>query len=303
MKSGRIWAVLALSLMVWSCADKQAPLGTRENPIKLYFTPSSDAENITTNSREFIDFLEKETGYVFESGIPTSYIAVVEAFGAHRADIAVMNSFGYLLANQKYGAQARLKAIRYGRTHYNGMIIARADSDINTLEDLKGKTIAFTDSSSTSGYLFPIKLLKERDIEPGQVVFAMKHDNVVTMVYQGQVDAGACFYSPPDENGRIRDAREKVLVQFPDVEEQVKILMISDDIVNDPFVFRKELPAELVDKVIAAIGKFLESPQGKESFKATYNFEGVIPATDADYEGLRQMIQLNEIDPASMLKK
>ncbi|PIE90218.1 MAG: phosphonates-binding protein [Acidobacteria bacterium] len=297
------WLSLFLCLNLLNCVTKEAELGSKDNPIKMYFTPSSDAENISTNSRDFLEYLEKETGYFFESAIPTSYIAVVEAFGASRADIAVMNSFGYLLANQKYGAEAKLKAIRYGQTHYNGMIITRIDSGIDAIEDLAGKAIAFTDSSSTSGYLFPMKLLKEKNIEPSQTVFAMKHDSVVTMVYQGQVDAGACFYSPPDENGKIRDAREKVMTQFPDVEEQVKILVISDNIVNDPFVFRKGLPPELVDKVIQAITSFIASPEGKASFELTYNIEGVVATDDSDYDGLREMVRFNEIDPASMLEK
>jgi len=303
MKTGSIFftATLLLCLSSIHCNTRQAELGSRENPIKMYFTPSSDAENISTNSVEFLNYLHKETGYYFKSGIPTSYVAVIEAFGTSRADIAVMNSFGYILANQKYGANARLTAIRYGRKHYNGMFITRVDSGIDKIEDLEGKKIAFTDSSSSSGFLFPLKILKEKGIRPGQEVFAMKHDNVVTMVYQGQVDAGACFYSPPTKEGRIRDAREKVMTQFPDVEEKVKILTITEDILNDPFVFRKDLPPELVKKVLAAITSFLDSPEGKESFKATYNFEGVIPATDQDYDGLREMIKLNELDPSSMM--
>ena len=52
----------------------------------------------------------------------------------------------------------------------------------------------------------------------------MKHDNVVTMVYQKQVDAGATYYSPPDKTGEFLDARARYKNQYPDIFEKVKII-------------------------------------------------------------------------------
>ena len=138
-------AVLATTFFM-GCKQDDA-LGTKNNPVKLYFTPSVDADTIASNSDDFIKFLEKETGLFFKTGIPTSYIAVVEAFGSQRADIGVMNSFGYLMANEKYGAEAKLRVIRYGHDYYQGMIVANADSGINTVADLKDKRFAFVDPS------------------------------------------------------------------------------------------------------------------------------------------------------------
>ena len=126
-----------------------------------------------------------------------------------------MNSFGYLMANQKYGATAKLRVIRYGYDYYQGQIIAHVDSGISSVADLNGKKFAYTDPSSTSGYMFPKKILKENSVTLSDEVFATKHDNVVTMIYQRQVDAGATYYSAPSEDGKIRDARSRVKTQFP----------------------------------------------------------------------------------------
>jgi phosphonate transport system substrate-binding protein len=292
-------------LLILSCGKgkEEEILGSRSNPIKIYFTPSVDAGTITSNSSEFLRFLEEETGYYFKSGIPASYITVVEALGSQRADIAVMNSFGYLMAHQKFGAEAKITVIRNGEKFYRGQIIAHVDSGIEKIEDIAGKRFAFTDSSSTSGYLFPLKILKEHQTEPGNTVFAMKHDNVVTMVYQGQVDAGATFYSPPDENGNIRDARSLVSTQFPDVADKVKIIATTEEILNDPFVFRKGLPDEITEKVIAAIFKFLDTEAGKRVFKKIYGVDGIVKSSDADYDGLRKMVEINQIDPTELLQK
>ena len=295
--------IIALGLLILSAGCiNEAKLGTADNPIKLYFTPSVDSETIATNSDEFIKFLEKETGLLFKTGIPTNYIAVVEAFGSKRADIGVMNSFGYLMANEKYGAEAKLRVIRYGRDHYFGQIITHVDSGIKEIKDLQGKKFAFTDSSSTSGYMFPMKILKEHNIKLGNSVFAIKHDNVVTMVYQKQVDAGATFHSPPNEDGKINDARARVRTQFPDVEEKVKILTITEKIPNDPFVFRKDLPAEITKKFILAVNKYIKTDEGKKIFTNIYGVDGLVPTQDKDYDGLRAMVKAIDLDTSKMLE-
>ncbi len=294
-------SVIFFLLCVFGCQN-DAPLGTKDNPVKLYFTPSVDADTISSNSREFIDFLEKETGLIFKTGIPTNYVAVVEAFGSKRADIGVMNSFGYLMANDKYGASAKLRVLRYGHDYYQGQILAHVDSNINTVSDLAGKKMAFVDPSSTSGYMFPLKMMKDAGIEPGNTTFANKHDNVVIMIYQKQVEAGATYYSAPSEDGTIRDARARVKVQFPDVEEKIKIVTTTGKIPNDPFVFRKDLSKEITDKFIAAVKKFIGTEKGKEIFKRIYSVEGVVDTTDADYDSLRSMVKAINLDTASLVK-
>ena len=89
------------------CTKKTAELGSAENPVKLHFVPSVDAKVIEENSKAFKEYLEKNTPYKFEITIPQSYVAVVEAFGTKRADVATFNTFGYILAHEKYGVEAR----------------------------------------------------------------------------------------------------------------------------------------------------------------------------------------------------
>ncbi|MCH8500938.1 MAG: phosphate/phosphite/phosphonate ABC transporter substrate-binding protein [Aliidiomarina sp.] len=292
--------LLPLVMLISGC-QPAGDLGSRDNPVRLYFTPSVDADTIASNSREFIRFLEEETGDYYVTGIPTSYIAVVEAFGSGRADIGAMNSFGYLMANERYGARAHLRMIRHGVDYYQGQIVVRADSDIHTLEDLQGKRFAFTDPASTSGYFFPLKMIREAGVSLGNETFAMKHDSVITMVYQGQVDAGSAYYSAPAADGTIRDARQRVLTQFPDVEERVRILAVTDRIPNDPFVFRKDLPEDIRDRFIDAVKKFLDTEEGRTIFRNIYSVEGLVDATDADYDPLRDMIRAIELDTNRLL--
>ena len=126
--------LLVVTLFTVLSCQQDAPLGTKHNPVKLYFTPSVDADTIAGSSQSFIRFLEKETGLLFKTGIPTNYIAVVEAFGSMRADIGVMNSFGYIMANSKYGAEAKLRVVRYGHDYYQGQILVHVDSGIKEIK-------------------------------------------------------------------------------------------------------------------------------------------------------------------------
>lgn len=272
------------------------PLGSKNNPVKLYFNPIEESGVITQNSKEFLKFLEQETGYHFKTGITASYIALVEAFGTGRVDIARISPNGYLIANEKYGAEAKLKIIRDGVDFYRGQIITRVDSNIKSLKDLNGSKFAFTDPSSTSGFMFPKKLLNDNNIKLGETFFARKHANVVSMVYQKQVEAGAAFHSVSKETGKIKDARRLVLTQFPDVSDVIKTIALTGKIPNEPFAFRKDLDPEISSKFITAMKKFASTKKGNEIFRNDYNLEGIIDARDSDYDSLREVIKSIKVD-------
>jgi phosphonate transport system substrate-binding protein len=283
----------------------EGELGSRTNPIRIYFTPSVDAKKISTNAKELVSFLESETGYYFTTALPSSFIAVVEAFGTKKADIAGINTFSYLLANSKYGAEARLRIVRAGNeTTYKGQFITRTDSGIDDIEELNGRSIAYVDPSSTSGFILPKALLDRRGIKPSETVFAMRHDNVVTMVYQKQVTAGATYYAPPDpETGEILDARMRVLAQFPDIEEKVKIIGFTEDIPNDPWVFRRDMDETIKRKVVDALLKFVATEEGQKALYEIYDVVGLIPTVDSDYDVLRDMLRDQNISIESFIKK
>ena len=298
-----LWSVFFLS----SCIQNTAELGSAKNPIKLHFVPSVDAKVIETNSKIFKDFLEKETGYKFDITIPQSYIAIVEAFGTKKADIAAMNTFGYLLARDKYGVEARLRVLRHDLDTYQSMFVAKAGSSIKSIDDLNGKKIAFVDPASTTGYILPLKTMKDKNINPKQTVFGLKHDNVISMVYQGQVDAGAAYYSPAFKNDKgemeIEDARRLVLTQYPDVEKKIVIIGLSEAVPNDPFIFRKDIPEEMKNKIIEAMLKLVSTKEGVEAFKAIYGATGLKKATDADYDSVRGMLKAVGKTSEDLMKK
>lgn len=285
-------ALLSVSggLLLAGCHLKKEALGSAENPIKFHLVPSVDAKVLSDNSKILKEYLEKNTPYKFQITIPQSFVAVVESFGTQRADVAAINTYGYYMAHKAYGVEARLTVIRYGLATYQSEFLARSDSKIKTLKDLHGKKMAFVDPASMSGYLLPLKTLHDKKIEPKATVFAMNHDAVVTMIYQGQVDAGAAYYSPP-QDGHIEDARRLVKLQYPDVEQKVKIIELSEPIPNDPIVFRKDMPEEMKEKISDTLLQFVATPEGKKSMDLMLGATNLKKSTDADYDTVREMLK------------
>ena len=268
---GVLGAVTALLLATpVLVAITSAPAQTK---LVMAFVPSGESQTILQSGNQVAHLLEVASGYRFESFVATSYAGVIEAMGAGRADIGWLNTFSYVIAHQKYGVEVRLVTVRFGLPYYRAEIIAQSASGINSLADLKGKRFAFVDPASTSGYLFPLAGLKKAGYDPakffGQTVFAGSHNNVVLAVYQGRAEAGAVF----------EDARASVQKTLPDVMQKLKVVWKSDPIPNDTVSFRKDLPADVKDRVSTALLRFSQDPVGLEALKSLYEIEAL-----ADYQ-------------------
>ena len=91
----RILIVLVLLLVLAACQSSASrlekanrDLGSKKNPIKMYFVPSLEAGKVVSSGEAIAAFLHQETGYYFKVAVPTSSAAVIEALGSYQADIA-----------------------------------------------------------------------------------------------------------------------------------------------------------------------------------------------------------------------
>lgn len=289
-KYGHFMKFLTLCFLTFfiftSCTNKKE-LGSKGNPIKFYLIPAQDIQTLEVNGKVLEAYLKKELNCEVSVELPVNFIAVVEAFGSKRADAAIINTFGYILAHEKYGVEAKLKLVNRGRDEYHGQIITRVDSQIKSIKDLNGKKFGYVEPASTSGYLLPLRLFKEQKINLKEHIFSGRHDTVVSAVYQRQVDAGATFYTPPDDDGSPKDARMLVKTQFPDVFEKIKILQLTGPIPNDPIIVRKDLPEEMKTKILNAMVKYIKSEEGSKILHGMYHITEFKEAKDSDYDKVR----------------
>lgn len=312
----------------------QDALGSEGNPIQVYFVPSVEAQTITTGGEVMAAALKEATGLNFEVFVPTSYAATVEAMcAAPGSSMGFIPAAGYVIANERCGVEVSAAAVRYGWSAYWAAYIVRRDSPIYTFGDLAGKTWAYPDVGSTSGYIVPSVELQAAGIEPGEKVEAGGHNQVVQAVYSGEADFGTTFFSPAlvpgapwrvgdlaepydltvdesriGEDGnlyvgdvRVMDARANIRETAPDVVDQVRILRLSSPIPNDTLSFGPEFPAETKQQIMDALYAFAQTDGWAQSIGSPdfYSWSGLAPITDADYDPVRlqfQILGLTEAD-------
>ncbi len=299
MKLIKITLFIAI-LFTLSCGE-QAELGTKKNPVKMFFVPSMEAGKIVLTGKEVADFIQKETGYHFKVAVPTSYASVIEAMGTNETDIAWLATFAYVLAHEKFGAEVELTAIRQGMENYKGQFITRANSGINDIEDIDGKIIAYTDAASTSGYMYPSAILKKKNIKPKKFFYAGGHPQVVLAVYNGKADVGCTFWSP-DRDGKPADARRAVIETYPDVMDKIKVVGFTDLIPNDTVTFRKDFPPEMKKQIVDALLKFAASDEGHETLVRLLEIDGFVRSNDSDYDVVRETLKALGKEASEVLK-
>ena len=279
-------AMLLITGLLISC--KKAPeLGTEENPIIWSFVPSGEMERVASGAQAVADMLHDETGYFFSTNVATEYAGVIEAMASDppEAHMASLATFAYILAADRGVAEAALVSVRYGSPTYNGQLIAGVDSGINKVADLKGKTFARPDPLSTSGWIIPMLTMRGAGVDPDndlkEIVDAGSHDAAVAAVYNGDVDAGACYV----------DARTRIEKDYPDVMEKVVVIGVTADIPNDGVQFIPSLDAEMRGKIVKALLDIVATDEGKEALNQGYQWTDLAEHDDTFYDIFRQVLQ------------
>src|SRR6185295_13696685 len=200
MKDRNFHPLLATLLLViaLACGDS----AKTPKVLRVGFVPAEDAAQVMQNAQPVVEILRKELGMEVQPFVATDYTGVVEALRANKLDVAFLAPASYVLAKNEANVRVILKSERKGIAAYYAAIITRADSGIEKLDDLRGKTFAFGDSLSTTGNVFPRKMFKERGIDPvrdfKQILYSGGHDATVLAVLNGKVDAGATYANSPD---------------------------------------------------------------------------------------------------------
>jgi len=255
----------------------------------MAFVPSTDSQKVLGSGQPLADLLTKVTGLMFQVSVPTSYAAVIEAMGAENVDIGWLAPFAYVLARDKFQSEVILSSVRGGSKTYTGQIIVHADSDINSIEGLKGKKFAFVDPGSASGFLYPNALLASKGIDYktafSETLFAGGHDKVIIAVYNKQVDGGATFGDSVE--GVPTDARTNVVSTLADVMTKVKVIEKTPPIPNDTVSVRKGLPSALVTQIREGLLAVAGTPDGKGLLNTLYRIDGLALAEDKEYDSVR----------------
>jgi phosphonate transport system substrate-binding protein len=271
--------------------------------LRIGFVPAEDAQQVMQNAQPIVDILQKQLGMEVQPFVAADYTGVVEALRVNKLDIAFLTPASYVLAKNEANIKVILKSERKGIPSYYAAIITRADSGIKTLDDLRGKTFAFGDALSTTGNIFPRKMFKERGIDPTrdfkQILYSGGHDATVLAVLNGKVDAGATYANSPDS----QDSAWSRYLKNPGDVKKIRAIAFSEPIPADNLVINGNLDERIAQKVEESFLALSRDPKGKQMMRELYQIDGFVPATDRDYDSVRQAFDIAGIPLKEVLQR
>ena len=269
------------------------PASAVTQPLHLVLTPSQKPTDLLAAGDEFGQALAKLYGAPVRVTVASDYAAVIEALRNRTADLAFVHPVGYVLASREAKARIVARNLWHGKSTFTSRIYVRKASGIKTLEDLRGKTMAFVDPTSSSGYTYPMVLLIQRglvrDRDPKtffrEVVFAGAHDAAMRALLNGHVDSIASFDM----------AREQYLSD-PAEREKITFVAETPPIPEAGIAARDGLDPAAFARLRGALLQ-MRGPAYAALLKRMYDIDGFEPAEDRDYDPVRAAVELLGIRP------
>lgn len=285
---------------------KQATLlaQTAQQSLTIIFPSRSDSTDLQTKANAVAAFLSKEIGMPVEALVGDD-TAAVEALRADKVDVAFLSSRPALKAEQLANARLYLAEVRStysGKYTYNSVFVVPKDSSLKTLtsgkatlEQLRGKKMAFTSPTSGSGFIFPVGEMVKQKLVPnrdrldsffGQVNYGGNYTKALQAVLRGQADVATVSeyaLNPP----YITEAEKnqlRVLYKIPGVPAHG--VAIDDDV-----------PTATRDKIITAMLK-LNEPQNNQMLRNLYNSTELVKVNhDAHLKPIREALKNAGVEP------
>ena len=243
-------------------------------------------------------YLEERLGVDVELFPASDYAGVLQGLLAGQLEFAGLGSSGYagIVLQDPDAVEPLYTTMQIdGSLGYYSVMYSRADSGIDSFEAMEGRSLAFADPNSTSGYLVPSYELAQ-EIGPlegyfGETGFGGGHEQAVVAGRQGQVDAGVTWTSGVGDinegfsRGNLRSMVDRGMLDM----DEIQIIWQSNLITNGPRVIRSDLPQDLKDLVMGAMMQL--QTEDRDCFNAINDGEsmGYWPINHEFYEPIINM--------------
>lgn len=281
-----IFSFLLISATVFSLSHEAASLENINKIDTLRFGHIS-VEDPTITLGKYEPLLSKMASVLnkrVELVQSSNYSGMIKLFVERKVDMGILNSFSYIQISKEAKLIPVVKRVIGGTGYYHSYIIANNESDIRTLNDLKGKIFAFSDPNSTTGHLLPRLILEKSSINPAkdfkETLFIGHHDSIILAIANRTADAGAVasyMFDGYDER----------------ITKKIKIIHKSEPIPLGPLVARLELGKELIDKIKKFFISLHESEEGKSLLKEA-KLTAFTDVHDREYDIIRNKYNLFE---------
>ncbi|MGG0737292.1 phosphate/phosphite/phosphonate ABC transporter substrate-binding protein [Niallia taxi] len=283
------------------CGTSSSSGSAKQSKFVIAYLPQETDEQMQKTYSNFEKELSEKIGMEVEAYQANSYNAAIEAMKNNKADMAMFGPFSYIVAEERAGAELIANLSNPAlEGQAPSVIVVPKDSTIQSLADLKGKTIGFADPVSTTGHLLPKStIVKELNMDVEEleskffksVQFAGGHDKALIGVVRGQYDAAGVSAMIPamlEEKGVIEKDSYRVIAESEPIP------------VGAPFAVRGGLDQGTKDKIT----EFLLSYDDSNYFKAILGTEDAkfVEANDSDYDELRDIAEMLNLSPEQLLE-
>lgn len=257
--------------------------------LRLGITPYTTRDRASSDLEELLAFLGKRVGRRMEFLQASSYGELVEAVTRRSVDIAILSPMSYVEAKRaEPGLQLVGRSLTHGATDYASYLVVRVDDPARSVEDLRGRHMAWVDPLSASGFLYPSAALQAMGRPPdklfGQQTFYGTHDDAVAAVVEGRADVAAVASGIFERLGRSHRS---------DLDRgNLRVLYKAGRIPYDAVVVRADMPRAGAQKIgWAFVGLSTRTAEGRRVLGPTWSITGWIPADDSVYDGVRAVLQ------------
>ena len=189
-------------------------LQAAENKIVVALKPDKDPEKMLSERKVLAEFLSKKLGQPVEVIVPLSSAVIIEGLANGTVDIGYLSATDLLNARKARAGSLLLAGEIDGRTSYTSYWVTLKEKPYKSIEELKGRPVAFASRTSTSGYLIPMRDLSQRgllsgsgDAESffgkGNVIFGTGYVSAIERVFAGDAEAAAVSYYVLDQDKHL----------------------------------------------------------------------------------------------------
>ena len=247
--------------------------------------------------KSFVAYMENALRVPLKMHQASDYAGTIEALKARKLEFTRFGPASYAQAWLVTGGKVEPLVVEMdsdGLTGYHSVIAVKADSPYQSLDDLKGKTLAYADPNSTSGHIAPAYFLRESGVDPaaffGRTGFSGSHENSILALLNGTYDAAATWWTNEARSNVTRMEGKKMIPTG-----QIRYVWKSPKLPSSPWVAHTDLPASLRAEVKAALVALpLSHPQVWNDLTDGKS-KGVQEITHAAYEPVIRMIKANQV--------